>query len=260
MENIEKIFAKTLIKSASDIHSAVSSNLVSHKSRKIKKIPPLKEWLKYYRSSKLVFEATTIELLSLIKLDYEEDFSDITSLIDKQLDGISADTALDHISDYKLQFFIRIIVPCIILHGQFPSTILRRARNGNEEAIEKLSRIDHSVIHDSRISQYIFALSFRNPTRYKFLIKSLTKDHSKPGHDEIKISLAALISHINSLISSAYNNKKMTYTQIRDLFIDEAKLRGLEDDIDLPPGDDAFSRRIRRNNMWNELFKVPDKN
>jgi hypothetical protein len=260
MESIEKLFAEVLIKSIPDIHIAISSNLISDKSRKINKIPLIKDWLRYYRNSKLIFETTVIELLSMIEIKDEQQIHSIAAILDNELENISADTALIHISDDKLQFFIRIIVPCLFLYGKFPSTILYKARHGDEESIEQLARIDYSVIHDSKISQYLLTLYFKNPTRHKLLIKSFSYDNKKPEIDEIKIKFAALISHINVLFSKELNKKRISYTQIRQLFIDDAKIHGFDDDIDLPSGDDAFSRRIRRNNIWNELFKIPDKN
>jgi hypothetical protein len=198
--------------------------------------------------------------LSEIEINDALKRNDIEELIDLQIKKTSRDDAFLIISDHKLQFFMRVIVPCLLLHGQFPSIILRKARLGDEDSIKKLARIDHSIVHDLKISQYILDLAFKNPTRHKLLIRSLTQDAPKPDIQEIKMTFAALISHVNDLFSNALHKKRMNYTQIRKLFIDDAKLHGLEDDIDLPPGDDAFSRRIRRNKTWNDLFKVPDKN
>ena len=259
MEIIEKIFAEVLIKSVPDIYVAVSSDLVSSKSRNIRTLPKIDEWLRRYRNSKLIFETTVIGLLSNIK-DADAQVHNFCAFLDQQLKDIPSENIFNDISDHNLQFFIRVIVPCLLSYGQFPSIILRRARRGDEESIERLCRIDHSVIHDRKISQYLLNLSFRNPTRHKLLIRSITYEHKKQSTDEIKMNFAALISHVNKLFSMALHTPPMTYPQIRKLFVDEAKLHGIDDDIDLPSGDDAFSRRIRRNKMWCELFKVPDKN
>lgn len=260
MELIEKILADVLIKSVPDIHAAISSDLISDKSRKINETPKIRDWIRYYRNSKCIFEETLINLLSGIEINYESLINNFEDLIDRQIENTSKHDAFLIISDHRLQFFMRVITPCLLLYGQFPSIILRKARLGDENSIKKLARIDHSIIHDLRISQYILDLAFRNPTRHKLLIKSLTQDHPRPEIEEIKMSFAALISHFNNIFSDALNKKRMNYTQIRQLFVENAKLHDLEDDIDLPPGDDAFSRRIRRNKTWNELFKVPDKN
>jgi len=60
---LETIFFDMLIKSVPDIWEAISTHLISDKSRKIKEVPSLQSWLKYYRNSKEIFEHALIEVL-----------------------------------------------------------------------------------------------------------------------------------------------------------------------------------------------------
>lgn len=172
---------------------------------------------------------------------------------------VSREEAILFISNPEIQFFSRVIIPCLVLYGKFPSQLLRKARLGDEKAIKQLAQIDYSIIHDKKISKYLHDLAFRNPTRHKLLTRALVRDHPKPKKKDLKIDAAALISLFNAMFSKASKTKKMTAPQLRQIFVDEAKLYGRDDDFDLPEGDEAFYKSIKRNTVWEDLFKLPDK-
>lgn len=181
------------------------------------------------------------------------------AIFNENYNNISRDEVKIFISDSNIQFFSRIIIPCIVLYGKFPSQLLRQARQGDDESIKLLARIDHSIIHDKRISQYIHHMSFHNPTKHKLLIRSLVKDHKKPNIKDLKIDAASLIFLFNTLSSKILKTKKLTTPQIRKLFVNESKLHGRLDDLDLPQSDETLRQGIKRNTMWNGLIKLPDK-
>lgn len=172
---------------------------------------------------------------------------------------VSRDEARLFISRPEIQFFSRVIVPCLALYGKFPSQLLRKARLGDEKSIKQIVRIDYSIINDKKISQYIHNLSFRNPTHHKLLIRAIVKDHQKPKLKDFKTNAAALISMINVLLSKALKTKKMTTPQLRQIFVDSAKSHRQIDDQELPTAETLY-QSIKRNTMWEELFKLPDKN
>lgn len=181
------------------------------------------------------------------------------ALLSETYKNVSQDEALSYISNPEIQFFSRVIIPCLALYGKFPSQLLRKARLGDEKSIKQLAQIDHSIVHEKKVSKYIHNLSFRNPTRHKLLIRAIVRDHPKPNLKAFKIDAAALISTINTLFSKASKTKKMTTPQLRQIFKDEAKSYGLTDDKELPTAETLY-KSIKRNTMWEELFKLPDKN
>jgi len=296
MNTLEEIFSKHLIELLPDIHKTVCSGLIKNKSRNIILVPSLSHWLTYYRNSKSIFYISLLNMLiktnnasllleqlsfyllpqkeknSLIidaideinsfsvedKIKFQSEVADYSKrlknesdeLCNENYDNISRDEARYFISDSVIQFFSRIIIPCLVLYGKFPSQLLRKARLGDEKSIKKLAQIDHSIIHDKKISAYIHNLSFRNPTRHKLLIRILVKDHPKPKMKDLKFDAAALISLFNALFSKALKTKKMTAPQIRQLFVDDPEL----------PVAETFYKSIKRNTMWDDLLKLPDKN
>lgn len=193
--------------------------------------------------------------------DYVAQFKDESDvLFSETYKDVSREEARSFISNPEIQFFLRVIIPCLLLYGKFPSQLLRKARLGDEKAIKQLAQIDYSIIHDKKISKYLHDLSFRNPTHHNLLTRALVRDHPKPKKKDLKIDAAALISLFNAMFCQASKTKKMNAPQLRQIFIDEAKLHGRDDDIDLPEGDEAFYKSIKRNTLWEDLFKLPDKN
>jgi len=193
--------------------------------------------------------------------DYVAQFKDDSdALFSETYKDVSREEARSFISNPEIQFFLRVIIPCLVLYGKFPSQLLRKARLGDEKAIKQLAQIDYSIIHDKKISKYLHNLSFRNPTHHKLLTRAMVRSHPKPRKKDLKIDAAALISLFNAMFCKVSKTKKMTAPQLRQIFVDEAKLHGRDDDIDLPQGDEAFYKSIKRNTMWEDLFKLPDKN
>lgn len=193
--------------------------------------------------------------------DYATQFKDESDvLFSETYKEVSREEARLFISNPEIQFFSRVIIPCLVLYGKFPSQLLRKARLGDEKAIKQLAQIDFSIIHEKKISKYLHDLSFRNPTQHRLLTRALVRDHPKPKKKDLKLDAAALISLFNAMFCKASKTKKMNAPQLRQIFVDEAKLHGRDDDIDLPQGDEAFYKSIKRNTLWEDLFKLPDKN
>lgn len=295
MNTLEEIFSKQLIKLIPDIYAAICTGKIKDKSRKITKLPQLQQWLNFYRNSKSIFFISVLNMLSTTgrcsllleqmclyllpqkerndilyetlneissysieeKIKFQSEVADYNqrlkqesdALFNENYENVSRDQAISFISESEIQFFLKVIIPCFVLYGKFPSQLLRKARLGDEKSIKQLVQIDHSIIHDKKISQYIHNLSFRNPTRHKLLIRVLVKDHPKPKEKDLKVDAAALISLFNDLFSKVLKTKKMTAPQIRQLFVD---------DTDLPVAE-TFYKSIKRNTMWDDLLKLPDK-
>lgn len=212
----------------------------------------IKEVRSFSDEEKAKFDSEVAEHVEQLKKE-----SDI--LFSETYNDVSQDEARSFISRHDIQFFQRIIIPCLALYGKFPSQILRNARLGNEKSIRKLAQIDYSIVQDKKISRYIHNISFRNPTQHKLLIRALVRDHPKPKLKDFKIDAAALLAMINTLFSKANKTKKMTVPQLRQIFVDDAKSRGLTDDQELPTGETLY-KSIKRNTLWEDLFKLPDKN
>ncbi|MDY0282067.1 MAG: hypothetical protein RBR35_16065, partial [Salinivirgaceae bacterium] len=74
------------------------------------------------------------------------------ALLSETYKNVSQDEALSYISNPEIQFFSRVIIPCLALYGKFPSQLLRKARLGDEKSIKQLAQIDHSIVHEKKVS------------------------------------------------------------------------------------------------------------
>ncbi len=57
----------------------------------------------------------------------------------------------------ELHFFVRVFFMCVIVYREFPIDLLRRARCGDLDAIEKLLRLDPQMMHERSIERWLNA-------------------------------------------------------------------------------------------------------
>lgn len=222
--------------------------LISEERRK--KI--LQEELKYFYS--LTISEKKI-YLSNVRMFHKKLQAESEKIINDNYDYISSSEALSIISKPELLFFIRVIFPCLILHGELPSSLLRKSRNGDEESLIKIVRIDKSVIFDKIISQNLHLLSFNNPHRFEILNASLAKKPPSVSKSKLKSNFVGLLSKIGHLYEDTLGVRPLTSTQIRLRFDQEAQRQGQGlIDIDLPISDEAFYMWMyRKEDFWKIL-------
>jgi hypothetical protein len=144
----------------------------------------------------------------------------------------------------ELQFFIRVLIPCWITAKALPAQLLRKARQGDLEALDWLLRIDKSVIHDPKISEIIRTDS-NNPRRARFnrIAKSFSSFIPQLKKSKIKLGLLSFLSAAFSEFGG------IDAPELRKLFDEFANSRSdgkTLTDPDLPAGLEAFSKAIRR--------------
>lgn len=155
-----------------------------------------------------------------------------------------------------IYYLLWVWFPCWLEYREFPPRLLRHARNGDLNALEKLLRIDKSVLHDPGVAyQFLEASRTHGSKRLERLAKSvggaplgnLTKAKLKKG-------LAALISRHAQMM-----NYPLTEPEIRQLFDIMAGLRGALRDRELPSRSDTLSRTIlrERDGWYPNRGKIP---
>ena len=157
----------------------------------------------------------------------------------------------------ELIFFFRVQAPCFSLYGTYPHILLKQAQNGDDEALEKLIRLDKSIIFEQKISEIIHqAQAMKKQERMTMIKKAFI---SKP---KLKMNMKTIKCHLGGLISysSIALNQKITAAEIRNLY--DAISLDMNDDIDNDLGDDMvgepFEKAIQRSrNFWNII--LPDK-
>lgn len=150
-------------------------------------------------------------------------------------------------------FFCRVQAPCFILYGTYPYMLLRQAQNGDDQALEKLIRLDKSIIFEPKISEIIHQAQALKAQARMSMIKKAFREKPKAimTLKKVKILLGGLISYF-----SIQFNQKLSAAEIRDLF--DAISLDTNDDIDQDLGNmvgETFEKAIQRSrNFWNIIL------
>jgi hypothetical protein len=153
-------------------------------------------------------------------------------------------------------FFMRVLVPCFSLYGIYPVDLLRQAQNGDDDALEKIIRLDKSIIFEPKISEIIHqAQAMKKQERMSMIKKAfISKPKVTMNMKTIKCHLGGLISYLSMAIK-----QKITAADIRLLY--DAIALDMNDDFDRDLGDmvgEPFEKAIQRSrNFWHII--LPDK-
>ena len=152
-------------------------------------------------------------------------------------------------------------MPCLVVYGELPSSLIRKARGGDIFALEKIIQVDKSCIYDAKISKFIHKLSLTDKIKYNSICRLLIKNKRNISKKKIKMNFAAILSQISKLYGRALNISPLTSEHIRSRFDDNAKRQGLGlIDTDLPDSPEAFYKQMYRKDDFLKFFVVPDKN
>lgn len=174
---------------------------------------------------------------------------------------ISKNDAINSLLKVEYLFLISVIMPCLAIHGELPSSLIRKARLGDISALEKIIQIDNASIYDVKISKFMHKLSLTNKIKYNSICKLLLKNHKSFSKKKIKINFASILSQVSKLYGRALKISPLTSEQIRAKFDDNARKQGLGlIDIDLPDSPEAFYKQMYRKDDFLKFFVVPDKN
>ena len=197
------------------------------------------------------------EITEFFKSIYNASLKDMENDIDNSYDREIVLSIKKNFNDPEMIFFFRVFVPCQLLYGDLPSRLLRSARLGNIDALEKLIRIDKSIIHEPKISAFLHKEGSKiNKSKYNHLVDCLKKGpKSKITLKTVKMNFAGFIS----VISTAFGDKfRLKEPDIRALFDAVAKDYGKGDiDIDLPDSPETFGKAIQRERKFWSFIPQP---
>lgn len=156
---------------------------------------------------------------------------------------------INSIKSPEMIFFFRVQAPCFMLYGTYPHMLLKKAQTGDDDALEKLIRLDKSIIFEPKISEIIHhAQALRAQARMSMIQKAfIGKPKAKTSIKKVKILLGGLISYFSMKF-----NQKLSAIEIRNLF--DAIALDNNDDIDQDLGNmvgEPFEKAIQRSrNFW----------
>lgn len=130
------------------------------------------------------------------------------------------------------------------MHGCLPGKLYRQARQGNLESMDKLLRLDSSLLHDPVIGKKIHELRIQGKSSAydKLLFAAQNPPKKKINQRAVKANLSGFISAIAKL-----QHRRLTENQIRELFdaIAQDSGRGPLDN-DLPESQEGFYQSYQR--------------
>lgn len=176
--------------------------------------------------------------------------------------------ALDEIEEKKrariflqtpeIIFYLQVWIPCFLIYGIYPPYLLRKARHGDEDAIEKILRLDKSIIDDPKIKEIFHQASNAKKVSKFNLMKDAIQKAPKVRIEiqSIKYALAGLISVIFIALG-----QKLAAAEIHRLFdaIARDTGKGIIDD-DLAVSRETFEKAIQRyRTFWQVIPKADRK-
>jgi len=173
---------------------------------------------------------------------YNLQLQDIQADINNEIDVGLENRIKKNIDKPEIRFLFQVFLPCFLLYKHYPIRMLREARKGNIEYIEKLIRLDDFIRHDKKISDYLFSKRDNKIIKERIASAISTGINEKVTKKKMKMNLAGLISFFSTIIGNQLNER-----EIRDLFDAIAKDKGEDEiDIDLPPSHETFYKAIQR--------------
>ena len=148
-------------------------------------------------------------------------------------------------------FFLKVFAPCQFLYKTHPIKLLRKAKNGDIDALEKLMRVDNSIIFEKNISKI-----YHNSKTKRIITERLdsafgSTPKGKIDKQKIKMVFTGLISYFSDVLGHRLNEP-----EIRELFDRVAKMKKNGDiDTDIPDSPETFTKAIQRERkFWEDTI------
>ena len=243
------IDSRGLVESTKDFTGMLSEGL-----REIKKIGMeniIEEYNKMNEEEKKEVEKEYQEAMKDLRKLSELQLKDIDSDINDEKDEELEDRIKKDLHKPEIRFLYQVFAPCFLLYKSFPSRLLRKARKGDIKYIEKLIRLDRSIIHDRKIARFIHEK--RNNKMINDKINSAISNgiNEKVTRKKMKMNLAGLISFFSMKVG-----RQLKESEIRGLFDAITKDKGKGDiDEDIPDSPESFAKAIQRERRnWENAF------
>ncbi|MCA9292798.1 MAG: hypothetical protein KDA20_03195 [Phycisphaerales bacterium] len=240
-------------------------------------LPSVKEWLSLYRQHRRVqatafeayagqpLEATMREpsqeeqeflLRMFIGVSFESKGETFQRAIDGVEDGLAGDDeSFDRFTtSSEGLFFFRVWLPCWLVYHKLPGQLLREARLGDDDALDKLLRLDKSVLGDPGIAQRWHAITLRGSALERRRLVAALKGKPKGSFDGawVRSGLAGMISQMAKTFGCT-----ATAPEIAAIFDAVEQRNGNLVDSKLPVGE-SLAKAIQRNRDWPGLPRLPD--
>jgi hypothetical protein len=222
--------------------------------------------------SALEFVEDINEGCRLMRAAYEEHLVDLKAMVSGGIPELSKVAGL--LDNREVLFFVKVVFPCWLEYGMPFLRLVRKARQGDLDALEKLLRLDEMALEDGRVrGHYYEAVGAGNTALAKRFHRALQGEPCRRfSKQKLKVSLAVLVyKAFREAYSKSHSVRegfkkagirfkekpyKITLTEVRHLFDAAAQdLRGELRDLDLPEDDHALRMAVKReSSFWQIRF------
>jgi hypothetical protein len=222
-------------------------------------IPSLKESIKISNSySKAEKQSCINETIPLLKEIYECHLKELETDFNEEIDDDTAEKLTKFFQKPEWLFLLTVISKSFFYYGEYPSFILRKARLGNKESIQKILSLDSSTLGDKKIFNHFHRSDNKEPTIKKNeIIRALSKNPKGfRTLQTVKYHMAGFISVASEKLG--YRLKAMEIEKLFSAISDDFNV-----DLLLNENPDVFdktiSERIRKSRkFWFDYF-TPNK-
>jgi hypothetical protein len=227
-------------------------------------VRPLEQWLRFYRSSqrmnRVMIDALGLDLAGWdaraaticgdgpfelpLRMDPLRDF--LGAAFERSTrEDVSAAVAR-FCRTLESVFLVTVWLPAVMLYGAPPSLLLRRARQGDNDALQALLRLDKSVVLEPSIQQrWHEATRDRNSERVKATLAAMAgRPHRRFSSRSIRVTLAG---GLVKLFERA--GVRLTSRQVRHLFA-EMTASGTLHEVHMPAGEALTKALQREKRAW----------
>lgn len=166
-----------------------------------------------------------------------------------EAEGADEEAAMDEfMASPAAQYFFRAWWPCFVLYRDYPPRLLRAARNGDLDALDRLLRLDKYIVHDPRVARVIGdVMSAGSANDQKLIVNALK------GRPKVRLTDSRLRAGLGALISQLAHafGTKVTAREIQKLFDAIERVRsGNLSDAAIGAAGESWSKAIQRDRTW----------
>jgi len=155
----------------------------------------------------------------------------------------------------EISFFLRVWLPCFVLHHTEPIIMMKKARQGDMQALENLLRIDKMVLFEPKIrDQYIHAKYSPINGILNRISKAFTgRTASGVSRKKVKKQIAHFVHQMFGAM-----NVKLSVSDVQEFFDALAAAKGLLRDEDII-SEEALKKALERAEPWPVFSRTKNK-
>ncbi|MFA9477752.1 hypothetical protein ACERK3_05525 [Phycisphaerales bacterium AB-hyl4] len=159
----------------------------------------------------------------------------------------------------EVQFCMLVVVPAMLEYGESPTRLYAKARRGDRVALDKLLRLDKTVLGDPAIGRQVQRFGMERDELAGTLVAQAYLGHPDTSQERANVK-ARLAAHI--VVMSESLGHKLRPVDVRRLFDAMEKDRTGDPhaiDADLPDGEEAWRQAVHRAKRFWDIHLDRDK-